>query len=212
MGHGYVHSHPSVSTWSSRPQPLTAGGVPGRCLRRATPRSRRELGAPPNPSPGPNPNPSPSPSPSPDPNSGPNPDPTPTPTPNQVSSELFASPLNCRFPRFCSAAADADEPFGSAGSFFDCDLRSGAPCPPPPLRPRAALQASSQAATPCIQAATPCVSGAYLANPPFDPTVVERMIIRMEELLDTADQACMHARWLSPLPFSYPAPAHTCAP
>ena len=78
-----------------------------------------------------------------------------------VSSELFASPLNCRFPRFCSAAVDADEPFGSVGSFFDCDLRSGArraaspppppPPPPPPVpapprpapalrRPRAALQ------------------------------------------------------------------------
>ena len=54
-----------------------------------------------------------------------------------MSSELFASPLNCRFPRFCSAALDADAPFGSLGSFFDCDLRSGTPPPATPPRRRA---------------------------------------------------------------------------
>eukprot|EP00966_Prymnesium_polylepis_P108069 2502730-Prymnesium_polylepis.1 len=30
-----------------------------------------------------------------------------------VTAELFASPLNARFPRFCSAAADVDAPFGA---------------------------------------------------------------------------------------------------
>lgn len=32
--------------------------------------------------------------------------------------ECFASPLNCRWPRFCSLFADTDAPFGSLGSFF----------------------------------------------------------------------------------------------
>lgn len=33
--------------------------------------------------------------------------------------ECFASPLNCRYGRFCSAFADTDAPFGSLGSFFE---------------------------------------------------------------------------------------------
>ena len=106
--------------------------------------------------------------------------PLPLPLTDQVSSELFASPLNCRFPRFCSAAADADAPFGSAGSFFASHLRSGADLAHPTLQPcvherlqphatpgcsrvhpgcnRVALQAAtawhSQAATMCKQART----------------------------------------------------------
>lgn len=36
-----------------------------------------------------------------------------------VSFECFASPLNCRFPAFCSAFPDVDAPFGSVGSFFE---------------------------------------------------------------------------------------------
>lgn len=32
--------------------------------------------------------------------------------------ECFASPLNCRWPRYCSLFADTDAPFGSLGSFF----------------------------------------------------------------------------------------------
>ena len=35
-----------------------------------------------------------------------------------VEAECFASPLNCRWPSFCSGHADADRPFGSLGSFF----------------------------------------------------------------------------------------------
>ena len=141
-----------------------------------------------------------------------------------VSSELFASPLNCRFPRFCSAAADADEPFGSVGSFFDCDLRSGArraAPPPPPPRP-APPPRCADLAPPCNptphspwQPSAPLnpnpdpKPGAYLANPPFDPTVVERMIIRMEELLGAADQAhaCPLIITLTPAP----APTRTRA-
>lgn len=35
-----------------------------------------------------------------------------------VDFECFASPLNARYGRYCSAFADTDAPFGSAGSFF----------------------------------------------------------------------------------------------
>eukprot|EP00656_Telonema_subtile_P035613 TRINITY_DN39586_c0_g1_i2.p1 TRINITY_DN39586_c0_g1~~TRINITY_DN39586_c0_g1_i2.p1 ORF type:complete len:208 (-),score=43.48 TRINITY_DN39586_c0_g1_i2:21-644(-) len=37
----------------------------------------------------------------------------------QVTQEMFASPLNCRYARYCSAFADTDAWFGSLGSFFD---------------------------------------------------------------------------------------------
>lgn len=36
-----------------------------------------------------------------------------------VRAECFASPLNCRFPLFCSAFPDTDACFGSLGSFFE---------------------------------------------------------------------------------------------
>ncbi|KAJ1469938.1 phosphorylated CTD interacting factor 1, WW domain-containing protein, partial [Baffinella frigidus] len=35
-----------------------------------------------------------------------------------TNAECFASPLNCRYERFCSAFPDVDTPFGSWGSFF----------------------------------------------------------------------------------------------
>ena len=38
-----------------------------------------------------------------------------------VRFECFASPLNCHFSSYCSAFADTDVPFGSAGSFFAFD-------------------------------------------------------------------------------------------
>ena len=69
-----------------------------------------------------------------------------------VAAELFASPLNARFPTYCSAGADVDAPFGSVGSFFGSKPRCGA----------------------------------YLANPPFSPCVVEAMARRMARLLDVA--------------------------
>ena len=70
-----------------------------------------------------------------------------------VTMECFASPLNARFPRFCSAAADVDAAFGSRGSFFS-------------FRPE---------------------SGAFLANPPFEPGIVSRMAQHMGGLLESAD-------------------------
>ena len=39
--------------------------------------------------------------------------------------ECFASPLNCRYERFCSAFPDTDLPFGSVGSFFEYDFSGG---------------------------------------------------------------------------------------
>ena len=39
--------------------------------------------------------------------------------------EGFASPLNCRYARFCSAFVDVDAPFGSLGSWFGLAPRSG---------------------------------------------------------------------------------------
>ena len=40
-------------------------------------------------------------------------------------AECFASPLNCRWDRFCSASLDVDQPFGSLGSFFAFKPRQG---------------------------------------------------------------------------------------
>ena len=36
-----------------------------------------------------------------------------------VTCECFASPFNCRFPRYCSAFPEIEGEFGSLGSFFD---------------------------------------------------------------------------------------------
>ena len=49
-----------------------------------------------------------------------------------VTAEVFASPLNCFYPRFCSAFADIDALFGSHGSFFDYAPNHGSfECNPP---------------------------------------------------------------------------------
>ena len=72
-----------------------------------------------------------------------------------VAMEVFASPINARYGRFCSAAADVDGAFGSVGSFF----------------------------------ALTFVRGAYLANPPFLPAIVEAMAARMDAQLRAADAA-----------------------
>ena len=52
-----------------------------------------------------------------------------------VAVEAFASPLNCRYPSFCSASLDVDAPFGSLGSFFRLRLTSGALLCNPPFDP-----------------------------------------------------------------------------
>lgn len=50
--------------------------------------------------------------------------------------ECFASPLNCRYGRFCSAFLDTDHPFGSVGSFFEFSPRSGCFEANPPFIPK----------------------------------------------------------------------------
>ena len=42
--------------------------------------------------------------------------------------ECFASPLNCRYERYCSAFPDTDAAFGSSGSFFDFDFSRDGGC------------------------------------------------------------------------------------
>ena len=41
------------------------------------------------------------------------------------SAECFASPLNCRWDRYCSASVDVDQHFGSLGSFFSFSPSEG---------------------------------------------------------------------------------------
>ena len=70
--------------------------------------------------------------------------------------QVFASPLNCRFPRFCSAAADVDAPFGSLCSFFG-------------FAPRAVRRRTHAAPTPhprCTHAAHPPPSLCPLSSHP----------------------------------------------
>ena len=56
-----------------------------------------------------------------------------------VTCECFASPLNCRYLRFCSASADVDRAFGSEGSFFAFRPASGAFLANPPFVPATVL-------------------------------------------------------------------------
>jgi len=77
-----------------------------------------------------------------------------------VFCECFASPLNARYSRFCSAFLDTDGFFGSVGSFFK-------------FRPK---------------------SGAFEANPPFVPEVIEKMHKHIAELLGDAES---HGRSLT---------------
>ncbi|GLE04375.1 hypothetical protein PINS_up013305 [Pythium insidiosum] len=50
--------------------------------------------------------------------------------------ECFASPLNSRYSRFCSAFLDSDAAFGSVGSFFEFTPRSGSFEANPPFIPK----------------------------------------------------------------------------
>jgi len=62
-----------------------------------------------------------------------------------VAVECFASPLNARFERFCSAFADVDAPFGSLGSFFDFTPTEGSYEANPPFEPQTMLAAVTRA-------------------------------------------------------------------
>jgi len=89
----------------------------------------------------------------------------------QVSMELFASPLNARFDRFCSAAADVDAAFGSVGSFF----------------------------SPSVDALFE--SGAFHANPPYDAACVSRLLCRLEELLGRAARSMRRLTFVVVIPY-----------
>jgi len=73
--------------------------------------------------------------------------------------EGFASPLNCRFAPFCSAAEDVDAVFGSLGSFYGA-------------RATAALG-----------------SGAHLLNPPYEAAAVSALASWLDLLLASATTA-----------------------
>jgi len=62
-----------------------------------------------------------------------------------VGCEAFASPLNCRYGRFCSAFPDVDAPFGSLGSFFDFKPTRGSFEMNPPFVPEVLLAAVEHA-------------------------------------------------------------------
>jgi len=59
--------------------------------------------------------------------------------------ELFASPLNCHWGRFCSAFPDVDGPFGSAGSAFGFTPKTGSFEANPPFTPDAISRTADQA-------------------------------------------------------------------
>jgi len=62
-----------------------------------------------------------------------------------VGCEAFASPLNCRYGRFCSAFPDVDTPFGSLGSFFTFKPTRGSFEMNPPFVPETLLAAAQHA-------------------------------------------------------------------
>merc|ERR1711871_44749 len=64
-----------------------------------------------------------------------------------VSMECFASPMNCRYGRYCSAFPDTDAPFGSVGSFFTFEPHSGSFEANPPFVPELMARAVSRMET-----------------------------------------------------------------
>ena len=62
-----------------------------------------------------------------------------------VGCEAFASPLNCRYGRFCSAFPDVDGPFGSLGSFFQFAPTRGSFEMNPPFVPEVLMAAAERA-------------------------------------------------------------------
>jgi phosphorylated CTD-interacting factor 1 len=64
-----------------------------------------------------------------------------------VGCEAFASPLNCRYGRFCSAFPDVDGAFGSLGSFFEFRPERGSFEMNPPFVPETLLKAAEHANT-----------------------------------------------------------------
>lgn len=70
-----------------------------------------------------------------------------------VTTECFASPLNCWNDRFCSVALDCDRFFGSQGNFF------------------------------CLGPEALAAGGSFEANPPFVESVMEHMARKIQAVL-----------------------------
>jgi phosphorylated CTD-interacting factor 1 len=73
-----------------------------------------------------------------------------------VTHELFASPLNCRLPGYCSLFEDTDKLFGSSGSFFNF------------IRPDGPLVT---------------LGGSYECNPPFNDQLFQLVVPALLEAL-----------------------------
>ena len=69
-----------------------------------------------------------------------------------VCFECFASPLNSRYPHFCSAFPDTDAPFGSVGSFFNFEPREGCFEANPPFVPNLMLKMAEHMHTLLVRA------------------------------------------------------------
>jgi len=80
-----------------------------------------------------------------------------------VQMELFASPLNCYFDRYCSAFPDTDGVFGSVGTFFEWSAK--------------------------VLDALPgqFSDGSYQCNPPFIPEVIFGATDRFEAMIQRAN-------------------------
>lgn len=92
----------------------------------------------------------------------------------EVSHELFASPLNCSLPGYCSVCEDTDRYFGSSGSFYDFCRLDG-----------------------------PLVSqgGSYECGPPYDESVIHAMFNDLTKALQTCTKplslAVILPNWVS---------------
>ena len=86
-----------------------------------------------------------------------------------VTMEAFASPLNCRFLRYCSAAADCDAPFGSVGSFFDFRPRCGALVANPPFVPAVVARMAAHMEALLDEAASAATHLLFVVVIPFWP-------------------------------------------
>ena len=100
-----------------------------------------------------------------------------------VGFECFASPLNCRFPQYCSAFPNLDAPFGSVGSFFSFTPRKGSFEANPPFVPDVMLAA--------VRHAEALLEAAEAATNPLSFVFV---VPRWEQL--PFHNQLIHSRWL----------------
>lgn len=107
-------------------------------------------------------------------------------------TECFASPLNCRYGRFCSAFYDTDAAFGSLGSFFDFHPTEVGGCARPIGEKGRKKKEWGRIYTwswPNFPAYDECkTQGCFEANPPFTPSVMQRMAAHMEALLEASEE------------------------